>query len=708
VAHFGALIRCARAVTYFLTRLKRTFPPLADKDNFRQNRNLCDRRIFTMADKLDPFDVEALGDAVNDSASRVSTIWVTFLIFSLYMLVAAGTVTQRQLFLDEPTTLPVLNIDLPLWWFFMLAPVLFVILHVYVLLQVLLLGRTAVAYNAAVTRFGLSPEENVSLRQRLTNTLFAQILAGSPREREGFVGALLKIIVWITLAAAPILIVVAIQFRFLPYHSHIVTWTHRILILIELAAFFLIWPLALDARRDFQWPRVGSEQWRRGQVAPLAACLLYIIVSLLIATFPGEPHVNLLTLRPILSIQCDGWRRLGIQFDRLELQNTEIFNENKPSVEERTQNLRGRDFNCSNLSSLDLHGVNLTGATLVGANLAYTVLTGASLDSALLEGASLSSTQLQGATLASAQMQGAYLAYSQLQGANFTDAQLQGADLQGAQLQGAYLADTALQAADLQSALLQGAELQGAQLEGAFLGYAQLKGTDLWQADLKYSDLSHAYTWRTMAAACMTAEVVNHQAASVIDQPSTGFAKPIPATTDEISKFIERSVIKIPDPSIKQRVVNQMHLRLDTELAPYDSDDVWNACEEAATKVPEGTFDDERATTLRNVICNSTQIATVINIMNEWIGSTTGFLLSRGNFTFSAQVARKLLVEGGDCPAKGFFDETTMHRLRDAAAEATPAPATPVTLPSPPAAPPTPPAAAPPSPPLPSSATRGQ
>src|ERR1700710_2051606 len=98
-----------------------------------------------MADarKIDPFDVEALEKSLNDSATRVSTIWVSFLIFSLYLLTAATTVTHRQLLLAEPVKLPVLNIDLPLWGFFFLAPILFITFHAYVLLQVLLLGRTA-------------------------------------------------------------------------------------------------------------------------------------------------------------------------------------------------------------------------------------------------------------------------------------------------------------------------------------------------------------------------------------------------------------------------------------------------------------------------------------------------------------------------------------------------------------------------------------
>src|SRR5215813_10377338 len=116
-------------------------------------------------EKLDPFDVTALERSLNDSATRVSTIWVSFLIFGLYLVIAAGTVTHRQLLLEEPVKLPVLNIDLPLLGFFFLAPILLVIFHAYVLIQVLLLGRTAAAYNKAVEKAQLGTEENVSIRQ---------------------------------------------------------------------------------------------------------------------------------------------------------------------------------------------------------------------------------------------------------------------------------------------------------------------------------------------------------------------------------------------------------------------------------------------------------------------------------------------------------------------------------------------------------------
>jgi uncharacterized protein YjbI with pentapeptide repeats len=691
-----------------------------------------------MADKLDPFDVEALESAVNDSATRVSTIWISFLIFSLYLLITATTVTQRQLLLAEPVKLPVLNIDLPLWGFFFLAPILFVILHAYVLLQVVLLGRTTAAYNAAVARVGLSPEENNSLRQRLANTLFAQIFAGSPREREGWLGWLLKAMAWITLAIAPILILLAFQFSFLAYHSHIATGTHRLLILLELLALFLIWPLALDAQKDFQWPKIGAgvkrtaastwrlfgpkeqrrDEWQRlrQQAAPLAACLLFIVVSLSIATFPGEPHVNLFTLHPLSSVQCNRWLqqkfdRIDLRFDRLDLPQIDVVDKEKlakivehtserkltPSQGERTQNFRDRDFNCSDLSSGDLRRADLTGARLIGANLQSTAFDGASLDSAQLQGADLSSARLQGASLSSAQLQGADLIIAQLQGDVLYDARLQGAQLEGTQLQGAQLnraqlqgasltlahleganlLAAQLQGANLQAARFQGALLEGAELKGADFDRAQLQGADFSDAILDHSVLANVWTWRAKNVVCRIASVTGQNSDSVIDNGfdvDVLFGKQmevIPATPDAIAKFVERSVAEIPDIVRRDDVVTAMTKRL--IVVPADDDSaaiakVWSDCEEAATKIPKEKFDRERAALLQNLVCDASEDreAIALGIIRNW--------LSPGDdkpSVLSVQLARGLLGQDGkECAAMNDLDEATKKKLRTVAAMA--------------------------------------
>src|SRR6266481_3615853 len=101
------------------------------------------------------------------------------------------------------------------------------------------------------TRRSSAPAFRLRKTQRCAN--------GSPREREGWLGWLLKAMAWITLAIAPILILLVFQFMFLPYHSHLATWTHRLLILAELVLAFLLWPLVLDAQKDFDWPHIRAQ-----------------------------------------------------------------------------------------------------------------------------------------------------------------------------------------------------------------------------------------------------------------------------------------------------------------------------------------------------------------------------------------------------------------------------------------------------------------
>src|ERR1700752_858296 len=447
-----------------------------------------------MADKekkIDPYDVEALEKSLNDSATRVSTIWVSFLIFSLYLLTAATTVTHPQLVLAEPVKLPVLNIDLPLWGFFFLAPILFVILHAYVLLQVILLARTAGAYEIAVNRVveqgALRPEEESELRQCLAHTLFAQIFAGTSRERTGWFGMLLRGMAWITLAIAPILILLTFQFTFLPYHSNLATWTHRLLILAELASVFWIWPLALDATRDLEIPNIRTSAtsayallsrlsrrdygwnslWFRQRILPLMACLFFVVVPLSIGTFPGEPHLNVLTGSWPFSVNCTRWFAGG--FDRLDLSRLDVVDDKKLADIQATgvlkdrvphQTERTRDFSRRNLRCADLEGTDLRHADFAEAKLA-------------------------GAKFADAELQGSNFTAAELDQPNFSSAKMQGASLARATLRNAYLSSADLQGATLGFAKLQGADMEGAKLQGAFLGFAELQGVSLTEAELQ-------------------------------------------------------------------------------------------------------------------------------------------------------------------------------------------------------------------------------
>ena len=53
----------------------------------------------------------------------------------MILAIAFGSVTHRDLFLETPIKLPLLNVDLPLVGFFAVAPTVLLIFHFYVFLQ---------------------------------------------------------------------------------------------------------------------------------------------------------------------------------------------------------------------------------------------------------------------------------------------------------------------------------------------------------------------------------------------------------------------------------------------------------------------------------------------------------------------------------------------------------------------------------------------
>src|SRR5260370_13573175 len=101
-------------------------------------------RLSLMA--IDPKDVGELQRALNDAASKASVLWTTFITFELYLAIAFGSVKHRDLFLETPIKLPLLNVDLPLVGFFVVAPTVLVIFHFYVFLQLLALAAKSNYY----------------------------------------------------------------------------------------------------------------------------------------------------------------------------------------------------------------------------------------------------------------------------------------------------------------------------------------------------------------------------------------------------------------------------------------------------------------------------------------------------------------------------------------------------------------------------------
>jgi hypothetical protein len=234
-------------------------------------------------------DLEALRDAVVDAASVGAGLWLSYLFVLLYLAIAVGSVTHRDLLLESPVKLPFLNVDLPLVGFFVLGPLLFVIVHAYVLLHFALLGGKVGAFDVELRVQITEDDVRSRLRRQLPSNIFVQFLAGPRDVRTGVIGILLQLIAWISLVLGPLALLVFFQLQFLPYHHEAITWWQRVAIVVDLVLLWIMWPSV--ARGETTW--LSRYDFRRGAVATvvlasLAVSLALVLLVFEVATFPGE------------------------------------------------------------------------------------------------------------------------------------------------------------------------------------------------------------------------------------------------------------------------------------------------------------------------------------------------------------------------------------------------------------------------------------
>lgn len=663
-----------------------------------------------MADKdktIDPYDVEALEKSLNDSATRVSTIWVSYLVFGLYVVIAAGSVTHRQLFLEDPVKLPILNIDLPLVGFFILAPILFIVVHAYVLIQIVLLARTGAAYNDAVDRHVKLTVDNARVRQRLANTLFAQIFAGSSREREGVLGWLLHAMAWATLAVAPLAILLTCEFKLLPYHSHWATWGHRILITLEFMICMLFW-LSVRQRPNELLRHYVLRRWWICLPAVFVA-ISFVLFYGAILSFPGEQHASWTRwsdkstdIRSSNLTICNHRNIVGTlyspTFDRLSLPREDFVDDEKlAKIEsatrerklpahsgERARIFRDRDLRCGNFEGADLRRVDFTGADLRGARLVRAELQGTTFERAYLQYSNLSWARLQSTNFTNAQLQGSEMEGAQLQSAYFDRTILQGTALSNSDFQNATIVESHMQGATLRNANFQGASFFGVQLQGADMWRSRFQGTEFYaDSQLQATDFSdtqlagasfrdsqlnlarfnRAYVWRSGAALCSDAQLVDLRFDPVIaipdefdDQPNTLESDP-----EAIERFIERISTNVPQDD-KSNFQKKLRSKLigERDQNVVETEVSWRSC--VSTALAQSQYESRLANYLADVACwqNSNQEDISNGIYRNWMNDET---LSN---TFKRVFARRLLgMDGVACPnIEDVLSEEIMRSLR--------------------------------------------
>jgi len=516
-----------------------------------------------------PVNPYSLLEAVNNSSDTAHTGWLIFIAVMSYVMIAVAGVTHRDLLLETPVSLPILQVSIPQSQFFQFAPILLVLFHLGLVAQLVLLARKTLEFDHAVRALEPTDRRSHPLRLELHNFFFVQAISGP--HRSVVMSAFLHGMSWLTLVILPVILLLFVQIKYLPYHDVYVTWMHRVALGADIFILILIGVFLTRAEASFF--QAFFRTTRQHPLSVMVTTTVLIVVSFFsffVATVPGEA-IDRFTKRqttvaadpfaigfvvPFIEPRADG-TLFGLFHRNLLVTDTDLVNDSSVQPGEPSLNLRGRDLRFARLDRSDLHQADMTGADLSGASLAGADLRnvrfqcadlntyiftedrargrcstarGANFARANLADAKLAGVDLRGTRFEEANADGADFSYAdmtganfsaahlvradftggvRLQGANFLIAAMQGADLTGAQLQFADFSNAGLQGALLSHAHLEGAVLRDADLDGADMRSARLEGADLTGTKLRAADLREARVWMTDAPSESTAQLAD-------------------------------------------------------------------------------------------------------------------------------------------------------------------------------------------------------
>ena len=397
-------------------------------------------------------EVEAAKKTLEDATTVGAGFWVSYIFLMFYIAVSAGAVTHSDLLREEGVKLPFLNLDLPLLGFFFLAPILFIIMHMFTLSKLVMLAEKAKRFLRALEKLP-TPQAREKLRQSLPSNIFVQFMAGPTEISGGGFGGLLRLMGWITMAIAPVVLLLFLQIQFLPYHSFWHTWEHRCALLIDLVLLWWLWRRSLNTPMHVmqQVSETPAGKWERSKdmidevgrwIALLFGLTLTAIAlfASLVLTYPTEWEISPLAFAPRLEAHRAAYTEALFaektscthSFDNslLKALPDKAFGEYTPFPRWPCNTLQLEEFNIFEVLKLDdankLGGrdftIRLRERRLEGANFFRAKLGKADLRQAKLQDATLADAQLQGATLDNAQLQGADFSYALVWRADFSNA----------------------------------------------------------------------------------------------------------------------------------------------------------------------------------------------------------------------------------------------------------------------------------------------
>lgn len=353
---------------------------------------------------------EGLLQSITEASKNARSIYLIFnSVLAFCALTALGT-SDRQMILNESTKLPLLNIDVSLDGFFVLAAIILIIVFIYFQLYLSKLKRLI---------FELRNEY-----QKLNESyaLYPWLLNFVSEINTGFVGRLQRYIAYLSVWFSLPTVLVLLSLIYIKKHDLILCSIVGLMPLVGTLLVIGFWRHSQNFEKNSgtngaQPTRQKVIRYTRQLLMLTLLFEIYFFAVFMPSAYRGERLFY-------------NWPAVDLSFQKLIVKEGKEF----------------RTLYWGNLFNVQLQGANLRGA--------------------ILEKADIRNANLRGATLLEAQLQGTDLSGTNLRGANLSKADLRGANFRSAKMEKALLAGALMdENTDFRGTLLTGVEIDPAQLE---------------------------------------------------------------------------------------------------------------------------------------------------------------------------------------------------------------------------------------------------
>lgn len=112
-------------------------------------------------------EVKGFLDEANAASDPARTAWLAFLLLLTYVVVTLASVSHKDLLLNSPVRLPIINADIPLVGFFQYAPAMLLLVYLSLLVQHVILARKYRRFTDALAGYELRARTRHVARERV-------------------------------------------------------------------------------------------------------------------------------------------------------------------------------------------------------------------------------------------------------------------------------------------------------------------------------------------------------------------------------------------------------------------------------------------------------------------------------------------------------------------------------------------------------------